>query len=300
MRHSWFFLPVVGFLSGCAAAAGTPGSGLFRQAEVLEQSSFEATQTGALLRAAGLEQQALDLYRRVDATTAIVASLNRLGRIRLAMGEVRAASHDFNEAYELAVVLGDGAGRAAAANNLGSLARIAEDRSLANSRFSEAIETGGATLATRATGLNNRALLRFSAGDRAGAREDLEQALAYDRAAENPGGEALRLRNLAAVDLQDGALGAAIRRLSQAHEIDRRREDASAIARDLEALAVARWAEGEDLRLALSERRRSYAIDMLQGAGADAQRQRQSIDLWCSRWESAPRPVDCVFVEEGP
>lgn len=293
-------LVLVMLLSGCAAAARLPGGGLLRQAEVLEQSSLEATRSGALQRAAGLEQQALDLYRRVDATQAMAASLNRLGRLRVAMGADQAAARNFAEAYELALVQGDGAGQAAAANNLGSVARLAGDLVLANSRYTEAIESESAPETTRATALNNRALLRFAAGDRTRARTDLTQALRLDRSIEDRQGEALRLRNLAAVDLEEGALDSAIRGLGRAHAMDVRRQDPAAIARDLEALAVARWMQGEDRRLALSERRRSYNIDVLQRTVPQAERQREAIILWCLELAADPVPVDCLFESATP
>ena len=293
-------LVFLAFLSGCTTVRSPNFSSLHRQARTLEQSSFEASRTGALPRAIGLEEQALDLYRRGDSTAEIIASLNRLGSLRLQQGELTSSLRDFTEAYELSSVLGNGAGRAAAANNLGSLARLAGDPDLAERRFGEAIDTPGATPETRASGFNNRALLRFDAGDPAAARQDLARALAVDRAANNRGGEALRLRNLAAIDLHEGELDAAIRGLSSAHKIDVQRGDPSAIARDLEALAVARWVEGDAPRLALSERRRAYNIDRLQGAAESANRQRLAIENWCKEGAFTPRPLDCVFPAEDP
>ena len=312
MSRAWSVIFLAGMLVGCAAGGGLSGTGLYRQAQVLEQSSLEAARIGAVARAAGLEAQALDLYRRVDATPEMVASLNRLGSLRLTLGELGAAQRDFAQAYELSEVCGDGAGQAAAANNLGTSARLGGDLVLAERRFTEAIDSPKATAGTRATGLNNRALLYFAAGDNKAARRDLLEALSEDRSGRDSAGEALRLRNLATIDLQEETWARAIDQLAAAYRLDVNREDSAAIARDLELLGVARWSKassgdngdnGEnrrERRQALSERRRSYEIDRLQGAVKDAERQRNAIETWCAQWPAVPQPVDCAFLPEAP
>lgn len=312
MSRAWAVSLLAGLLVGCTAGGGLSGTSLYRQARVLEQSSLEAARTGAVARAAGLEAQALDLYRRVDATPEMVAALNRLGSLRLTLGELSAARADFAQAYELAEVCGDRPGQAAAANNLGTSARLSGDLVLAERRFTEAIDSSEATAGTRATGLNNRALLHFAAGQNTAARRDLLDALSEDRSGRDSAGEALRLRNLATIDLQEEDWDGAIAQLAGAYRLDVDREDSAAIARDLELLAVARWSkvsrgdngqEGEDRserRQALSERRRSYEIDRLQGAVKDAERQRSAIETWCTQWLAVPQPVDCAFLPEAP
>ena len=298
LGHVWLATLALAVVA-CSAGARQPNAGLYREAGVLEQSSLEATQAGALKRAAGLESQALEIYRRVDATEQMVAALNRLGRLRMGLGDLAAADRDFREAYELSEVTKYSAGQAAAANNLGSLARVAGDSDLAVARFTEAIEAGGATSATRASGLNNRALLLFARGDSIGARQDLMAALALDRASGNRTGEALRRRNLATIDLREGALDDAIAQLTQARALNIGEQNTAAIARDLELVSRARWLQGGGRRQALSERRRSYEMDRLQGAELEAGRQRTAIEGWCTQWPEESRPVDCIFVEEA-
>ena len=298
LRHVWLATLAL-VVVACSAGVRHPNAGLFREAGVLEQSSLEAMQAGALKRAAGLEAQALEIYRRVDATAQIVAALNRMGRLRMDLGEFSAADRDFREAYELSEVTKNSAGQAAAANNLGSAARVAGNPDLAEALFTEAVEISGAASETRATGLNNRALLLFARGDSIGARRDLTAALALDRASGDRTGEALRRRNLATIDLREGALDDAIAQLTQARALNVGEQNTAAIARDLELVSRARWLQGGDRRQALSERRRSYEIDRLQGAELQAGRQRIAIEGWCAQWPADPGPVDCIFVEEA-
>ncbi|MFP6663234.1 MAG: tetratricopeptide repeat protein [Deltaproteobacteria bacterium] len=283
--------------SACTAAQSPPLPGIARQAATLEQSSLELVLTGADAQALALAEQALVLYRRIDATGSIVGALNRIGELRLAGGARAGAELAFREADELARQTSDRVGEAAAANNRGALARERGDRMRARTFFLRALalsEEADAP-ATEASAANNLALLEFEAGRWREAAALLDRALGLDRAAGDTAGEALRLYNLAAVEQALGKESHAVEYLEEAHGIDRAREDVPAIARDLAALAVARVAAGGDLRRAINERHRAVSIWRLLQDTSAAEQGRAAILLWCTELAADPAPLDCII-----
>jgi predicted ATPase/DNA-binding SARP family transcriptional activator len=182
------------------AVEGAPRADRALVAKALRTASALAVLQGDYLRARGLAEGALTLYREVGDETGVVRSLSNLGAILLGLGEFELAADTLDECIE-------------AAEGLGEMRVIALAR-------------------------NNRGDVALSQGELEIAAEQFEQSLALLREADDVANVARSLYNLGAVEIERGRIELAQPLLLEALELSAGVNDKEDMAWCLIALAA--------------------------------------------------------------
>src|SRR5262245_38614938 len=169
---------------------------LFREAEQLRQGTLEAKR-----KAVEKYYEALDLYRRAGDRNWEADTLNNIGLVYRALGEMQKALEMYNEALPIRRAVGDRRGEAITLNNIGLVYRSLGEMQKALENYNEALSifrTAG-DRAEQAVTLSNIGVVYGSIGEVQKALDKFNEALPIIRAIDDRKGEAITLNNIGLV-----------------------------------------------------------------------------------------------------
>lgn len=258
------------FAVGCASGpTAAQRSYTERKAAEAGRAGFEALDSEDYRRAIEYFAQALQLNRSVDNRAGEVKDLINIGRVYIALNDVRSAETNLSEAVRLAAEAKEEAYLSAALASLAKVRYIQGDLRRAMEDIERSIEIDSRIGTRSGSKLNLKARIYIDTGKLEEAMGILKQAYEWNSSVENMQEVANTLRQMALINEARGRLEEAKKLYNEAYTNDVAVGDSARIADDLESMAEIELASGQPEKAAFLYER-SFVVSLNAGQLDDA------------------------------
>lgn len=258
------------FVAGCAAGpTAAQRSYTERKAAEAGKSGFEALDNEDYRRAIEYFTQALQLNRSVDNRAGEVKDLINIGRVYIALNDVKSAETHLSEAVALAAGAKEEAYLSAALASLAKVRYMQGDLQKALAEIERSLELDSRLGVRSGSKLNLKARIYIDTGRLEEAMGILKQAYEWNSSVENRQEVANTLRQMALINEARGKIEEARKLYDEAYTNDTAIGDSARIADDLESMAELELAAGEPEKAAFLYER-SFVVSLNAGHLDDA------------------------------
>lgn len=258
------------FVVGCAGGpTAAQRSYTERKAAETAKAGFEALDSEDYRRAIEYFTQALKLNRSVDNRAGEVKDLVNIGRVYIALNDVKNAETSLSEAVSLAAEAKEEAYLSAALASLAKVRYIQGDLRKALTEMERSIEIDSRLGIRSGSKLNLKARIYIDTGKLEEAMGILKQAYEWNSSVENRQEVANTLRQMALINEARGKIAEARKLYDEAYTNDTAIGDSARIADDLESMAELELASGQPEKAAFLYER-SFVVSLNAGQLDDA------------------------------
>lgn len=258
------------FVAGCASGP-TAAQRFYAERKAAEagKSGFEALDNEDYRRAIEYFTQALQLNRSVDNRVGEVKDLINIGRVYMALNDVKGAETHLSEAVRLAAAEKEDAYLSAALASLAKVRYIQGDLRGALADIERSLEIDSRLGVRSGSKLNLKARIYIDTGRLEEAMGMLKQAYEWNSSVENRQEVANTLRQMALINEARGKIDEARKLYDEAYTNDTAVGDSARIADDLESMAELELGSGE-LEKAAFLYERAFVVSLNAGRLDDA------------------------------
>ncbi|MBI5827275.1 MAG: tetratricopeptide repeat protein [Deltaproteobacteria bacterium] len=258
------------FVAGCAAGpTAAQRSYTERKAAEAARAGFEALESEDYRKAIEYFTQALTLNRSVDNRAGEVKDLINIGRVYIALNDVKGAETHLSEAVSLAAGEKEEAYLSAALASLAKVRYIQGDLHKALTEIERSLEIDSRLGTRSGSKLNLKARIYIDTGKLEEAMGILKQAYEWNSSVENKQEVANTLRQMALISEARGKIAEAKKLYDEAYTNDSAVGDSARIADDLESMAELELASGQPEKAAFLYER-SFVVSLNAGHLDDA------------------------------
>ncbi|MEK7773792.1 MAG: tetratricopeptide repeat protein [Deltaproteobacteria bacterium] len=234
----FFYISMAVLAAGCASGpAAAQRSYTERKAVEAGNAGFDALDKEDYGRALENFTLALQLDRSVDNRTGEMRDLINIGRVHIALNDVKGAEKHLSEAVRLAADEKEEAYLSAALASLAKVSYMEGDSQKALAGIERSIEIDARTGARSGSKLNLKARIQIDSGKLEDAMEVLKQAYEWNSSVDNRQEVANSLRLMALISEARGKLDEAKKFYDEAYDNDTAIGDSARISDDLESMA---------------------------------------------------------------